>query len=190
MDIGEQKRTLRHQLTQRRDHLSPSKREQAAQTVVTRIASLADYQRADTVLTYMSFGSELSTADLVQRILQDGKQLVLPRMVGKRLTLHRVSDPETDTVPGCWGIPEPTANLKEVAARDISLFLLPGLGFDIDGGRIGYGRGFFDRLLADSNGIRAGIGYDEQLLPAVPMAPWDQRLNWVITPSETRRCQQ
>ena len=189
MDIGEQKRALRQQLTLQRDRLDPKKREASAQAVNKRVVSLPDYQRAEVVLTYMSFASELSTADLVQRIVQDGKQLILPRVVGDQLTLHRVIDPKADTVPGRWGIPEPAVNLKEVTAKNIGLFLLPGLGFDTNGGRIGYGRGFFDRLLADSDGIRAGIGYDEQLIPAVPMAAWDQRLNWIITPSETRRCQ-
>jgi len=188
MDIGKQKRTLRQQASRERDRINRQARHGAGQAVAKRVGKLAAYAEAGTVLIYLSFGSELPTAALVSKIRADGKRLVVPKVVGDVLTLHPIDHPDTDTAPGKWGIPEPLPTCPTLPAEQIDLFLLPGLAFDASGGRLGYGRGFFDRVLAHTGGTRIGIGFDGQIVPSVPVAAWDIPLHWIMTPGATVKC--
>ncbi|MBI5137149.1 MAG: 5-formyltetrahydrofolate cyclo-ligase [Nitrospirae bacterium] len=188
MDTAEQKRALRRRMGAARDGLDTATCAAHGLAAAERVAALDAYRTAETVLVTLAIGRELPTAPVVARILADGKRLVLPRVAGTELSLHQVADPATQLAPGCWDILEPVPGLKPLHPNAVDLFLLPGLAFDARGGRLGYGRGFFDRVLARSEGVRAGLGYDMQVVETVPVAEWDARLDWIITPTRVIHC--
>lgn len=132
----------------------------------------------------MSMGAEFETAAFVRRVLADGKTLVLPRVnrEAKRLNLFVVGDLDRDLAPGVWEIREPVPDRCAAAVeRDIEFALVPGLAFDERGGRLGYGGGFYDRLLAGLQAVRVTAAFSVQVVEAVPMSEHDQYVDLIVT---------
>ncbi len=132
----------------------------------------------------MSMGAEFETAAFVRRVLADGKTLVLPRVnrEAKRLNLFVVGDLDRDLAPGVWEIREPVPDRCAAAVeRDIEFALVPGLAFDERGGRLGYGGGFYDRLLAGLQAVRVTAAFSMQVVEAVPMSEHDQYVDLIVT---------
>lgn len=144
------------------------------------------WREARGVLLYLSVGREVATGPLVEAALREGKTLFAPKVDRRRrqLLLGRVADPAADLVPGPFqAIPEPrTAQPPEAVALEIDLVLVPGLAFDPFGHRVGYGAGYYDRLLARlPAGIpRVGLLYAGQLVPRCPAGPTDQPLDGLV----------
>jgi len=143
------------------------------------------------VLGFASFGSELDTRPFLDKVLASGRALVLPRVdrEGRRLVLYRVASLATDLRPGTWGIPEPDpAHCGLAASADIDLILVPGVAFDPDGGRLGYGAGYYDRLLAawaSPLPPLVAVAFELQIVPAVPVLAGDHGVDLVVTESQT-----
>jgi 5,10-methenyltetrahydrofolate synthetase len=150
--MNEQKARLRKEMIAKRDTLPRELRERFAGAVVETLAALPQYRSARSVLATMSIGSEWDTRPFLDRARADGKALLLPRITDvkpKRLQLHRVGDLDTDLRPGVWDIPEPDpARCPEASITDVDFALVPALAVDREGFRLGYGAGYFDKLLA------------------------------------------
>lgn len=168
-----------------REQFSPAVRAAFSRRITHTLLALPEYRRARVVMAYMSMGAEFETEAFVQRVLADGKRLVLPRVNRgeRRLDLFAVSDLEAGLAPGVWGILEPLPErCATVAATAVDFVLVPGLGFDGDGGRLGYGGGFYDRLLvAMTTATRVAAAFSAQVVDAVPMTAHDQRVELVVT---------
>lgn len=188
MGVKEAKRALRRRIKGWRDALDPGERDAWSERIAARVLALDDYRKARAVLVYAGFGSEVATGELGRAVLRDGKRLVMPRVGEPGLTLYAVADPATDLTAGVWGIPEPVPTLPAVAPEEVELFLLPGLAFDPGGGRLGYGRGYFDRALADAPGTKVALAFDGQVVEAVPCGPGDVPMDLVVTPTRVIRC--
>jgi 5-formyltetrahydrofolate cyclo-ligase len=124
------------------------------------------------------------------RLRAEGYRICLPVMQGKaRPLLFRAWDAGDPLAERMWGIREPLPSAPEV---DPDVILAPLLAFDRAGHRLGYGAGFFDRTLVAARErkpiIAIGLAYDEQEVDAVPHLDYDQRLDWVLTPSGPLRC--
>lgn len=189
-DAPATKATLRRRILARRDALDPAARAERSAAIVARLASMAAFQRARSVLAYASFGSEPDTWPFLRAVLAEGRTLLLPRVDrgARRLVLHRVVDLTRDLAPGTWGIPEPLpGRCPALAVPAADVVLVPGVAFDRTGGRLGYGGGYYDRLLAAWPGPRPPLiapAFELQLVDAVPLGPGDHRVDRVVT--ETR----
>ncbi len=138
------------------------------------------FDTANCIAAYISVAGEVPTPDLIAAAHSLGKTIVLPRVVGRNhLELHRWEG--EPLLPGSFGIGEPPADAPRVAPDQVDLFLVPGLAFDLSGGRLGMGRGYYDRMLPQSAGLRVGLCWEWQLLPEVPMEPHDQRVQMICT---------
>ena len=118
-----------------------------------RLRETPEYRNARAVLATLSIGTEWDTRPFAEAVLADGKMLVLPRVVKKSriLELYAVRDLGADLVPGVWGIEEPDPErCRRVEFGEVDLVLVPALAVDREGYRLGYGAGYFDRLLAGS----------------------------------------
>jgi 5,10-methenyltetrahydrofolate synthetase len=151
-DLPGGKQRLRREMLALRDAMSAAERARIAAILTERLLRLPEYGDARSVLATMSIGSEWSTQAFIEKARADGKAIVLPRISGspKRLELHTVADLRNDLVPGVWNIPEPDpARCPRIAFDRVDFALVPALAVDREGFRLGYGAGYFDRLLAE-----------------------------------------
>jgi 5-formyltetrahydrofolate cyclo-ligase len=186
-DPAAAKAALRRRILASRDALDPAQRVERSAAIVARVASMRAFRQARTVLAYAPFGSEADTWPLLRGLLAEGRTLLLPRVdrAGRRLVLHRVSDLDEDLAPGPWGIREPRPDrCPVVAVPAADLVLVPGVAFDRTGGRLGYGGGYYDRLLAawpPPWPLLVAPAFELQLVDAVPRLPGDRRVDRVVT---------
>lgn len=139
---------------------------------------------------FLPIGHEIDPAPLMQRLLAEGYRLALPVMEGKGKPLvFRAWAPGEPLAETMWGIREP---LPDTETLDPDIVLGPLLAFDAAGYRLGYGGGFYDRTLARLRALKPivsiGIAFDEQQVDAVPHVDYDERLDWILTPSGPRKC--
>jgi 5-formyltetrahydrofolate cyclo-ligase len=165
-----------------------------SRAVVGAICDLTEYRRAQTVLGYLNFGSELVAELWVQKALADGKRVLLPRVnrASKHLDIYKVQDLHQDVAPGAWGIREPVVDrcIKEEALGTVDFILLPGVAFTREGVRLGYGGGFYDKLLAQmphQPTLVAGA-FALQVVQEIPRENTDRNVGWLVTEDETIRC--
>jgi 5-formyltetrahydrofolate cyclo-ligase len=189
--ILEQKRALRARAKSQRASYTAAHRAQAASAVADLgLGFLPPAGATATVSGFAPLADEFRLWPLLRRLAGEGMPLALPVIDGKgKPLLFRAWQPGDATAAGVWGIAEPTPD-KPRAEPDI--LLVPLLAFDREGWRLGYGGGFYDRTL---RGLRAhkpivavGIAFDEQRVDAVPHLDYDERLDWVLSPSGPIRC--
>ena len=186
------KTELRRRLHATRDALSIADRQRFSEAITNTLITLDAYRSAATVLAYMSFGSEFMTARFVAHVLGEGKALVLPRIrrADESLALYRVGDLDADLAAGPWGIREPRPDLCPVAElQTVDFVLVPGLGFSAEGDRLGYGRGYYDRLLAArrETTLLAAAAFGVQVLERIETAAHDVPVDLVVTEREVYR---
>ncbi len=167
-----------------------AERDSLSAAVGDRLFAGSFWREAEAVLCYLSLPDEVSTDRIIARALADGKTVGVPRITDAGLAFHRI-----DRIPERWaanpyGIREPDADLPLISPANRQggrlLILVPGLAFDRAGGRLGRGRGFYDRFLGLHRhpGTTAGICFASQLLASVPAEPHDQRMDIVVTDRE------
>ena len=185
--LREAKQAMRLTVAALRDALDPGWRAHASESLVDRIAALPTFRDAHHVLLTAPFRSEWNAAPLVDRALDAGKIVALPRVdePARMLELCRILDPSIDIVAGHRGIPEPAKHCEHVPAASIDWVLVPGVAFDRGGGRLGYGGGYYDRLLPmlPERVTRVAGAFSAQLVDAVPYAPHDITMDTVVTES-------
>ena len=186
---AEAKATLREAVLRRREALSGEERLSLGGRIVANVLDLPSYERAGVVLAYASIGAELGTDEFLRRVLEDGKILLLPRVERGGLKLYEVRDLVRDLASGTWGIREPLPDRCPAANLGTADFaLVPGLAFDRRGWRLGYGGGFYDRLLsgglADRTPLVAGA-FEVQIVDEVPLDQHDVPVDVVVTEEGT-----
>lgn len=190
MDPRAAKDRLRTELKARRTALTPRELQVAGDVAARLVTQLPEWKQADTVCLYASFRGELPTDALLLLALLEGKRLLLPRVTNRTtLTLHEVTDVAA-LRPSRLGIREPLPTSPTATLAEAGLVLVPGLGFDGAGRRLGYGGGFYDRLLAKPPRKLFVLGHCHafQLVPRLPHEPHDLRVRAVATPQGVIRC--
>lgn len=181
----ESKQVLRVQVRARVAGLSSQYRAAAAAQVVVSLAARLEWARASSVLLFAPLPDELDVWLLAELALAAGKRVTLPAFVPSTSSYvaRQIVDPASDVIAGKFGVREPATTCVDVPLNQLDLVLVPGVAFDARGGRIGRGKGFYDRLLAGVHGTKCGVAFDEQLVDAVPVGPHDIRLNCILTPT-------
>ena len=187
--LRDAKRALRERVLAARDSLPPEFRAAASAAIGKALAGRDDFATASTVLLTLPFGSEWDSMPLLLTALERGKTVVLPRVnaTARTLELCRLTEPTRDVLPGYRGIPEPQSHCALIAADAIDWVLVPGVAFDTTGHRLGYGGGYYDRLLPQlrSDAARIAGGYEIQLVDRVPAAPHDVPVQALATEVRT-----
>jgi len=188
------KQSIRKNIIALREQLSPDTRAAHSAAITSRLMQLPQYQQADTVLGYMNFGAEFASEIWVQQVLADGKRLALPRVNRhtSQLDLYWVDDPENQLAAGLWGIREPVVERCERlnSLNEVEFALLPGVAFSRNGARLGYGGGFYDKLLArmTHKPALAAAAFALQIVERIPLEATDVKVEWIITEQETIDC--
>src|SRR3954466_3207775 len=179
------KATLRTTILARRNAMDGATRAQHSLTITAKLLALPAYRAANVVAAYGSFGSEFDTSQFLVATLAAGKQLVLPRInrALRALELRQVIDLNGDLIAGVWGIPEPAPRCTIVDPKKVDFMLVPGVAFSPSGARLGYGGGFYDRLIAllDARTICIAAAFHLQVVAELPESPHDQRVSAVLT---------
>ena len=146
------------------------------------------------MLGYMNFGAEFASELWIQQVLADGKKLALPRVNHhtNQLDLYWVDDPGNQLEAGLWKIREPVVERCERLAtlNEVEFALLPGVAFTRNGARLGYGGGYYDKLLAHitHQPTLAAAAFELQIIEHIPQEATDVKVGWIITEQETIVC--
>ena len=192
MSLRNDKRALRDAVLASREALDADWRAHASQAIATRIASLDGFSNARVLLLTLPFRGEWNAMLVVERALAAGKIVAAPRVdpSARMLRAYRIVDVERDIAPGYRGIPEPRIDCPEVGLDRVDWVLVPGVAFDAAGRRLGYGGGYYDRLLpfVAATASHVAGAFEMQLVDVVPTAPHDIGVDFVVTEQRTLRC--
>jgi len=181
-----EKSELRKRLICRRDQLSPAEIEHKSNLIASRIFTMEAYDKAATVMFFLSFGSEVNTRYMVEETVKRGKRVLAPKTFPEERELlpAHILDWDKDLVSGAYGIPEPGPHcIYPVDPYLVEMLIVPGVAFDKKGNRIGYGGGYYDRfftLLRPGTPLVA-LAYELQIIPNVSVDPWDRRVDYIVT---------
>jgi len=183
---GMDRLSLRKRILGARDRLTAEDRHEKSKFVMQNFSSLLEMQQWSTLFIYVNFRSEVETLELIKRCLNQGIRVAVPLVKAKDVKMIPllIKDPVQDLVPGYYDIPEPDPfKTTQVDAREIDAAVIPGSVFDILGGRLGYGGGYYDRFLVNDapQAKRIGFAFEMQVVEKVPVEPHDQSLDILIT---------
>jgi 5-formyltetrahydrofolate cyclo-ligase len=193
-DTPSVKQALRKRIIALREQLPKALRDTCSRAIADRLAQMEAYWQANAILGYMNFGAEFASELCIQQVLADGKKLALPRVNHhtNQLDLYWVNDLENQLVSGLWGIREPIVERCERlnALNEVEFALLPGVAFTRDGARLGYGGGFYDKLLARMTHQPALVAaaFVLQIVERIPQEATDVKVKWIITEQEMIAC--
>lgn len=187
MDLRQRKRALRREIIGRILALGPADRRRQEEVVRGLLPTLPGYARAKVVLLYApAFAEEIDTWPLIAQAFDRGQRVLCPRVDRERhaLRLFEIRDPERDFQPGTLEIPEPAGHCEEREPGDVDWALIPGLGFNVQGFRLGRGAGHYDRLLPQfrQDAPRWALALDPQWVEDLPIEPHDQAVDGIASP--------
>jgi 5-formyltetrahydrofolate cyclo-ligase len=186
-----EKTALRAIVLARRDLLDG--RDGRSARIHARVLALPAWTEAHTISSFVGVQTEVATLPLLEAAFAAGKRVAVPVVEGANLTLYRI-DSTADLAPAPFGLLEPRKELRRKPRRvmptTVGLYLVPGVAFDRSGGRLGYGKGFYDGLLrrVKPDVPKVALCFDVQMVPEVPMGPEDQRIPLVITEAAEYLC--
>ena len=173
------KKTLRKQIREQKRAMTPEQIATASEKLVQMFLGTELYRQAETIYGYLPYNQEVRTVPLLQQALADGKRVAVPKVYGDEMKFIYMTD-LTQVAEGYAGIPEPIAD-DPVADNPTALVLMPGMAFDTQGHRIGYGGGFYDRFLAEEpNHPTIALCYDFQMVEDLPTEEFDIPVDCVL----------
>ncbi|WP_340690121.1 5-formyltetrahydrofolate cyclo-ligase [Hydrogenobacter thermophilus] len=143
------------------------------------VKSLPDFKDAKKILFYCPIKNEPDLTSLIWESISLGKEALLPKVDGDRLRIYKVEH-SNQLKPGSFCILEPEDG-TQVEPEEVDFALVPGIVFDTKGYRIGFGKGFYDRLLKRVKGVKVGVAYSFQVLEEIPVDSWDEPVDLLIT---------
>lgn len=168
--MEEKKRIRRAVFAARKAH-SDEEINRMSEQIAERLFSLPVFLKAQRILAYADYSHEAETGEIIQRALLLGKEVAVPKVEGRDMVFYKITDPSV-LQPGYFGIPEPTYG--ERAEWEEALMIMPGVAFDENNRRVGYGGGFYDRYLEKHPRIDTiALAFEFQIMDKVPFEPTD-----------------
>jgi 5-formyltetrahydrofolate cyclo-ligase len=182
--MDERKRRLRSELIAARARLAPDEREARSIEIANLIARVPGYLEARTLALYAPIGTEVDVGEIARRAVARGARLAYPRVVhGDRCLSYALAEP-AGLVPGPLGTLEPPPGAPGVPLAGLDFAVVPGVGFSLDGQRLGRGGGHYDATLGGmTRAVRIGVAFEAQLVPELPCEPHDAPVDALVTES-------
>jgi 5-formyltetrahydrofolate cyclo-ligase len=193
LSLVDEKRALRRMMRASREGVAAGERGRMGLAASEALLALPELQAARVFSAYVPTRGELDISAMVAQRVAAGATVVYPRVATERprLRFHVVVG-ETPLNVGAFGILEPPVDAPEIPAEAIDVVLVPGLAFDAEGRRLGYGGGYYDelaqRLRAHGGGFLVGLGYDFQIIERCPTGDGDVTLDCIVTDARVIRC--
>ena len=159
--------------------------QEKSEKIIETLFKSPEYIKAKKVLFYVSIGKEVNTRQAIDMSIGE-KKVFIPYIVGKDIEISEISS-LSETVPGSFGIPEPILK-NPLPIREIDLIIVPGIAFDDLGNRIGYGMGYYDKLISKSSAPCIALAYESQIYPMIPVEEHDKRVDKIITEKKVIDC--
>jgi len=176
------KQAARDRMRKLRRELSTEERESRNQLIRRNVLKFLAGQGKLWLFSFVSYGTESDTCGIIRQVLAEGEmEVAVPRVEGREMEFYRITSMD-ELQPGYQGIPEPVTT--ECVSAEDGVMLLPGLAFDFEKNRAGYGGGFYDRYLERCNMkllTTVGIAYDFQIVDRISTEPFDSKVQWIIT---------
>lgn len=175
------KQKIREQILYKRAKQSPRDKAPKDDAIIQHIENLPEFQKATNILMYVSIHGEVDLTKLFEKYKEE-KKFILPRVnrEDSTLLLYHIKSFK-DLVKGTFNVSEPKENLEQIPPEKIEFAIIPGVAFALDGHRVGYGGGFYDRLLKKTSCPTIGIAYEFQIVENVPDEDHDEKVDIVIT---------
>ncbi len=181
-----EKKRLRKRIIKLRDQLTPQEIKEKSSLIAENLYRLPAYQKAKAVMFFISFGSEVDTIPMLEETIKRGKLALAPITLpeNRELIPSQILDCKNDLAPGAYDIPEPR---QETCSRYqpevIDLLMVPGVAFDNQKMRIGYGGGYYDRFISSLKPQTSlvALAFELQILPEIPADSWDRRVDMIVT---------
>ena len=182
------KRALRREVLALRDALPQADRVERSRRIADRLLALPELAEVRTVMVFSSFGSEVDTAPILERVAERGARLALPRIQDGEIVpvTYRPGEPVTEAA---FGALEPSEG-DVLASTEVDVVVTPGVAFDRGGFRVGYGGGYYDRFFrrARVEMLRVAVGFAVQVVEEVPHGHADLSMDALVTEDEVTRC--
>lgn len=182
----ETKKQLRIKLKEMRERLSLDEQNDLSYAITEKVVSHYDFKKAKNILIYMHYNKEVQTDGIILYAFMLGKKVFIPKVEGEIMNFYEIHDIK-ECISGFRGIPEPPSDAKcflmpTDCPKEETLVILPGLGFDQYGRRIGYGGGYYDKYLSkNTNCMKMAIAYDMQCVDCIPVEETDVLMDVIIT---------
>lgn len=178
------KKTLRKEILNIRDRNSRSEITQKSSSIFEKITKTEIFAKAKSIMTFVSFGSEVDTGDFISKCLSLGKEVSIPYIKDAKNSImiaSRLYD-INDLVKGYMDIPElPKGKVEEVDKEKIDIIITPCVCFDFKKYRVGYGKGFYDRFFVGCNAVKIGVCFDECIVESIDIDEYDVSADMVVT---------
>ncbi len=177
---------LRKLILQKREDLTLAERKSKSKAIIDNLWQIEQFAEAGTVFSYVNFRSEVETLPLIRQALARQIRVSVPLtlVAESRLEAYEILNPAKELKPGYCEIPEPDPDqVKGIDPGEIDVVLLPGSVFDIRGGRLGYGGGYYDRFLDREapHALRIALAFELQVVDKVPLLAHDKRIHYLVT---------
>ena len=178
MTSNTEKVALRKHLLEKRDSTSFDLMQIHSKKILSKLIKTKVISEAKSIGCYYSIGSEVQTVELMTLLLNEGKVVSLPRISENNMSFRKIED-LSKLEKGEFDIPEPKDNAPIEEKHDV--LLVPCVGLDNEGNRIGYGQGFYDKYLEGDNAIKIALSYSKQIVKSIPVTDEDISMDWIIT---------
>lgn len=184
MKIATERKRVRTETLRRREALISEERARLSQCIVNAALRWIQREGFDSVMLYLSMRSEVETTDLLEGLLNSGKQICAPVINTEqvKLTPRRIQNPNTELIRHRYGMLEPNDACPIFPTEHLQLIVVPGIAFDQKGYRLGYGKGFYDRFLTKCpHAIPIGLAYQIQIVEDTFPQAWDVPVQHIFT---------
>ena len=178
MDDNPEKESLRKLLLQKRENTSSDFLEIASGKIQKKLKKIKDFRDAQKVGAYYPIGNEVQTNELIQELLSNGKEVFLPKTIGAEMEFRKIND-FASLEKGNFDIMEPKDNCEKDNKLDI--LLVPTVGISVDGVRLGYGHGFYDKFLTKYSIPTISLVMEKQIVKKIPRSTHDILIDWIVS---------
>lgn len=185
------KKLLRKTMIEKRDAVDILERQRSDIEIKNILTKKEFYKNSNNIFIYVGFSSEINTSIYIKEFLNDGKKIYVPRIKTGTRIMEAVEISEIEELKAnSFGIIEPSNEKQGVNKKIIDLIILPGVAFHENGGRLGYGGGYYDRFLEDDSEevIKVVLAYEFQMVKFIPLQEHDIKSNYIITDKRSIKC--
>jgi len=178
LEDSTEKKSLRNLLLEKRDSTSYDLMKIASEKMQKKLNKINAFRNAQKIGAYYPIGSEILTQDIIQELLSNGKDVFLPKVIGKKIEFRKIVD-FSSLEKARFDIMEPKEDCH--IDNNLDVILVPTVGISQTGVRLGYGHGFYDRYLAEHKTTTISLTLEKQIIKNIPKSEHDVIIDWIVT---------